>query len=217
MILAAAVEMLAERHDSTAIPVHQIAKRAGLAKSVVYRQFNDREDLDRRIRSYLVDDFAHTLDGKLNISEGSLEEILYRTIDTVAGWMSDHPRLHEFLRQGPTHYDDPNTDAVTSLKNRIAVKAREIIAIIARSIDIDDSSFESLTFAVVTMVEGSLTQWVREPNPDQRRSDVVADLTRYTWYMLDGAARSLGVNIDPKTELVTVIDQLASATAAVRQ
>lgn len=210
MILQAAVALLEESPPGADFSVQQIATRAGLAKSVVYRQFSDRDDLDRRIRSYLVEDFANTLDAKLNISDGSIEEILDRTILTVAEWMSDHPRLHEFLRKGPTH-DDASIDAVNSLKTRMAINARDIIGYITNSIDVDDSAFESLTLAVVTMVEGTLTQWVRDPDPALTRSQIVADLATYTWYMLDGAARSLGLVIDPKTDLVTVVEKLAGA------
>ncbi|MFD6792539.1 MULTISPECIES: TetR/AcrR family transcriptional regulator [Prauserella salsuginis group] len=207
LILRAAVELLEESSPGADIAVQQVAKRAGLAKSVVYRRFSDREDLDRRVRSYLVEDFAAMLDAELNISEGSVEEILTRSIQSVAEWMSEHPRLHEFLRNGPTA-DEANTDAVSSLKARMVGKAREIIGSIAKSIEVDEGAFRSLSTAVVTMVEGTLTQWVRDPNPDTNQSEVVADLATYAWYVLDGALQSAGFIIDPTAELVTVINQL---------
>lgn len=216
MILRAAVELIEETPPGTHIPVQQIAKRAGLAKSVVYRRFGDRDDLDRRIRSYLVDDFASTMAAKLDISHGSVEEILGRSIDTVAGWMSEHPRLHDFMGQGPTHDDDSGADAVSILRGRIAGRAREIIGVLLASFDIDDSSLESFPLAIVTMVEGMLTQWVRDPAQSRPRAEVVAELTAYASFMLDGAARSLGLVIDPTTELRTVIEQMTGAGAAAK-
>ncbi|GAA1832626.1 TetR/AcrR family transcriptional regulator [Actinomadura chokoriensis] len=211
MILRAAVELLEETPSGTHVSVQQIAKRAGLAKSVVYRRFCDRDDLDRRIRSYLVDDFASTMAAKLDISHGSVEEILGRSIDTVAGWMSEHPRLHDFMGQGPTQDDDSGADAVGILRGRIAGRAREIITVLLASFDIDDSGLESLPLAIVTMVEGMLTQWVRDPAQGRTRAEVVAELTAYTWFMLDGAARSLGLVIDPTTELRTVVERMTGA------
>ncbi|GAA1880499.1 TetR family transcriptional regulator [Actinomadura bangladeshensis] len=211
MILRAAVELLEETPSGTHISVQQIAKRAGLAKSVVYRRFGDRDDLDRRIRSYLVDDFAGTMAAKLDISHGSVEEILGRSIDTAAGWMSEHPRLHDFMGQGPTRDDDSGADAVAILRGRIAGRAREIITVLLASFDLDDSGLESLPLAIVTMVEGMLTQWVRDPAQGRTRAEVVAELTAYTWFMLDGAARSLGLVIDPTTELRTVIERMSGA------
>ncbi|WP_030169330.1 TetR/AcrR family transcriptional regulator [Spirillospora albida] len=209
-ILEAAVELLEENPSGARIPMQQIAARAGLAKSVVYRQFADRDDLDRRIRSYLVDVFAGELFTKLDITDGSIEEILNRTIHTVADWMAEHPRLHEFMRSGPTH-EDASVDAVSSLKARMAARARAIITAVSKTIDVDDSGFESLTLAIVTMVEGMLTQWVRDPAPAKTRSEIVAELATYAWYMLDGAARSLGLVLDPRAELLAVIGQLAGA------
>jgi AcrR family transcriptional regulator len=208
MILRAAVELIEETPPGTHIPVQRIAKRAGLAKSVVYRRFADRDDLDHRIRSYLVDDFAGTLAAKLDISDGSVEEILRRSVDTVAGWMSEHPRLHDFMGQGPTHDDRAGADAVTSLRGRIAVRAREIIGAFLGTFDLDDRGLESLPLAIVTMVEGMLTEWVREPAPRRPRPEVVAEIAAYAWFMLDGAARSLGLVIDPKTELRTVVERM---------
>lgn len=216
MILRAAVELIEETPPGTRIPVQRIATRAGLAKSVVYRRFGDRDDLDRRIRSYLVDDFASTMAAKLDISHGSVEEILGRSIDTVAGWMSEHPRLHDFMGQGPTHDDDSGADAVSILRGRIAGRAREIIGVLLASFDIDDSSLESLPLAIVTMVEGMLTQWVRDPAQSRSRAEVVAELTAYASFMLDGAARSLGLVIDPTTELRTVIEQMTGAGVAAK-
>ncbi|MEU5990716.1 TetR family transcriptional regulator [Spirillospora sp. NPDC047418] len=214
MILRAAVELIEETPPGTHVSVQQIAKRAGLAKSVVYRRFGDRDDLDRRIRSYLVDDFASAMAAKLDISHGSVEEILGRSIDTVAGWMSEHPRLHDFMGQGPTHDDDSGADAVSILRGRIAGRAREVISVLLASFDMDDSGLESLPLAIVTMVEGMLTQWVRDPASGRSRAEVVAELTAYASFMLDGAARSLGLVIDPTTELRTVVERMTGAGVA---
>ncbi|MFC7450755.1 TetR/AcrR family transcriptional regulator [Rhodococcus daqingensis] len=213
-ILEAAVAMLEERPAGADIPVQEIAKRAGLAKSVVYRQFDGRDDLDCRIRAHLVDEFSRTLDAELDISTGSVEEILVRTIRAVADWMTDHPRLNEFARTGPT-VRGADIDAVSSLKMRMSVRARELIASIATLIDVDDSAFDSVPFAVVTMVEGTLTQWATDPEPTRDRSQIVADLARLAWFVLDGAARSAGVTVDPTAELSAVIARLSGASGDV--
>ncbi|MGW6376319.1 TetR/AcrR family transcriptional regulator [Rhodococcus sp. NPDC055112] len=211
-ILEAAVAMLEESPVGADIPVQQIATRAGLAKSVVYRQFDGREDLDCRIRAHLVDEFSRNLDAQLDISTGSVEEILVRTIRAVADWMTDHPRLNEFARTGPIA-PGADIDAVSSLKVRMSDRARELISSIAMLIDVDDSAFDSVPFAVVTMVEGTLTQWVSDPGPTRDRSEIVADLARLAWFVLDGAARSAGVTVDPTAELSAVIAQLSGQAA----
>ncbi|WP_024792998.1 TetR/AcrR family transcriptional regulator [Tomitella biformata] len=206
MILQAALELLEEDADRS---MQQVAKRAGLAKSVVYRQFDGRDDLDRRLRSHLINDFAATITTNLDISSGSIEEILHRTIDSVAEWLSEHPRQGEFARTGPTH-DAPGIDAVTNLKLRVSQQARELLATLGLAIGIDAAQFSSVPFAVVTMVEGTLREWVRDPAPEKSRAEIVGDLALYSWYVLDGAVRSAGLVIDPRQELIAVVAQLST-------
>lgn len=206
MILQAALELLEEDADRS---MQQVAKRAGLAKSVVYRQFEGREDLDRRLRSHLIDDFAATITANLDISTGSIEEILHRTINSVAQWLSAHPRLNEFARTGPTH-DAPGIDAVTNLKLRVSRQARDLISTLGLAIGVDPEAFASVPFAVVTMVEGTLREWVRDPAPEKTQAEMVADLSLYSWYVLDGAARAAGLDIDPGQELADVIARLSA-------
>lgn len=207
MILQAAMELLEEDADRS---MQQVAKRAGLAKSVVYRQFDGREDLDRRLRSHLINDFEAKIAAKLDISTGSIEQILHRTIDSVAQWLAEHPRLHEFARTGPTH-DVAGIDAVANLKLRVSQQARELIAALGQMIGVDTAVFSTVPFAMVTMVEGTLREWVRDPAPEKSRADMVADLASYSWFVLDGAARSVGLDIDPRQELTAVIAQLSAA------
>lgn len=211
-ILTAAVELLEEGPAGADIPVKLIAQRAGLAKSVVYRQFSGRDDLDCRIRAHMIDEFVRTLEARLDISSGSVAEILERTIRAAVDWMSDHPRLNEFARTGPVD-GTADGDAVSTLKVRMALRARELISSIAAAIGVDDGAFATVPFAVVTMIEGTLTQWVRDPAPTRDRDQIVADLAGYVWFVLDGVARSVGVGIDPSAELTAVVAGLAGGAA----
>ncbi len=208
-ILQAAVELLEEKPAGAEIPVLQIAKRAGVAKSVVYRQFSGREDLDRRIRSYLIDDLGTVLDAQLDVSTGSVREIITRTVRAVADWMGDHPNLTAFARSGPPAGGPDNVDAISSLKIRISERSRELIEAIGEIVGVDSAALEPVPFAVVTMVEGVLAAWVADPRPARTRAEVVADLADYAWFVLDGAARAVGVVVDPDRELAEVVAGLS--------
>lgn len=210
-ILKAAVALLEEKPPGADIPVREIAARAGIAKSVVYRQFGGREDLDRRIRSYLIDDLGAILDAQLDVSSGSVREIITRTVRAVADWMGDHPNLTAFARTGPPSGGPDSVDAISSLKSRITERSRELIEAIARIVGVDAAALEPVPFAVVTMVEGVLAAWVAEPEPRRARAEMVADLSAYSWYVLDGAARALGVEVNPDRDLAEVIAALGAA------
>lgn len=187
--------------------MQEIANRAGLAKSVMYRQFDGKDDLDRRIRTYLVDDLYRTLTTEMDAWNGSIEEILTRTVRAVADWAADQRSRHEFISAGPTH-DDPGQTAVSTLKARMADRATAILVPITTLLGVDYEPFETLPYAVVTMVEGTLARWVRDPAPAKTRGEIVADLGAYAWFILDGATRSVGLTVAPTDDLATILKQL---------
>ncbi|OBB32907.1 TetR family transcriptional regulator [Mycolicibacterium peregrinum] len=207
-ILQAAVALVEENPPGTEISMVRIAERAGVAKSVVYRQFTGKDELERRVRSWVFDDFAAVLDTNLDVSKGSLRDILTRTVAAVADWMLDHPRLDDFVRRGPTFEGDGTLDAVSELKLRMTRQSEEVIAAIAQTIGVDDSAFKTVPFAVVTMVEATLSAWIRGAAPERSREEVVAHLADFSWYVLDGAARASGLEINRDDEFTAVIAAL---------
>ena len=203
-ILRAAVRVIEESPSGADISVQAIAKRAGVAKSVVYRQFSGKDELERRVRSYLVDDFAAVLDAKLDVSSGSLREILTRSVLAVADWMVDHRRLNEFVRRGPTV--GGSHAGGHELKRRIALRGADIIASIVETIGVSGEAFESVPFVVVSMVDATLAGWLSESPQTQTRTRMAETLADVIWYILDGAARSTGLLLDPDEELTAVIE-----------
>ncbi|CAM3904161.1 MULTISPECIES: TetR/AcrR family transcriptional regulator [Tsukamurella] len=210
LILRAAAGLVEESAPGAPISVQRIADRAGLVKSVVYRQFKSKDDLARALRGYVVDAFAAELEADLDISSGSLREILRRSVASAAGWMQDNPRLVDLLRSGPSEAAPDAPDAMSDLKQRIVTRARATIDGIAALTGLDATGFAAVPFVVFTMVEATLTSWVRGEAPirGQTRSEVVESLTGITWFVLDGAARGVGIEVDPDIEFSTVLHQL---------
>lgn len=212
-MLLAMIELLEENPAGADIPVAAIAKRAGVAKSVIYRQISGKDELERRVRSYLIDDFGGVLTTKLDITDGSLRDVLTRTIEAVADWMIDHPRLNEFARSGPTFEGDPSLDSVGELKLRMIERADGIISAITDALDVDDSAFKLVPLAIVTMVEETLFAWARSPAPTHTRDEMIVHLADFAWYVLDGAARATGFEISREEPLTEVIAGLVNGQA----
>lgn len=221
LILRAAAELVEESEPGAPIPVRRIAERAGLVKSVVYRQFKSKDDLARGLRGFVVDQFAAELEADLDVSAGSLREILRRSIASAATWMEDNPRLVDLLRAGPTDaVDGPDgvpvaPDAIGELRHRVVVRSEQTIDGLAALIGLDAAAFAGVPFVVFTMVEGTLTSWVRGEAAVRGRSraEMVESLTDITWFVLDGAARTLGLAVDPDAEFSQVVNGLASGLA----
>lgn len=210
-ILRAAAELVEQAPPGAPISMQQIANLAGVAKSVVYRQFSGKDDLARSLRGHIVDRFAAELESDLDISSGSLREILGRAIGSAATWMQDNPALVDLLRSGPTDRAPASPDAMSELTQRIVARARETIDAITGAAGAAPGSFGDIPFVLFTTVESTLTGWVRgEPSlRGHSRTQIVASLTDITWFILDGAARTLGLVVDPDQELTEAAAGLA--------
>ncbi|WP_244198429.1 TetR/AcrR family transcriptional regulator [Nocardia neocaledoniensis] len=212
-IVLSAVELLEESPAGVEVPIVQIAEHAGLAKSVVYRQFAGRDELDRRIRTEITDRFVADIEDALDIGVGSINEILVRTVGGVVTWIEDHPRLHEFLRTGPPD-DGSDIDAMSALIATIAASTRMLVTGLAGAVGVaDDGSADTMTFAIVSMTEATVTRWANDPDRVLTRDQLIAEVASYAWHVVDGVARRHGLTLDPDQQLVEIITQLATPGA----
>ncbi|MBJ8337729.1 TetR/AcrR family transcriptional regulator [Antrihabitans sp. YC3-6] len=206
-ILQAAVELIELSDAGADVTIAQIAERAGLAKSVLYRRFTGRDELDRRIRSFIAAQLSAAFDSELDYTQGTIRQIISRTILVLVDWVSDHPKLVEFMRTGPSA-DDDDLDAVSSLAKSVARRANEIMSALATSIGMADNDFQPLTSALVTMTDGSVRQWIRDPDVTMSRGSMVDTLTSYVWFVVDGEIRARGLTVDPDMQVLAVISAL---------
>lgn len=97
-ILDAAIAVVEGGDPGADFHVQQIAERAGLGRTVVYRHFLDRADLDRAIQAQILEDLTGLLLPAVTL-DGTLSEIIERIISTYVGWVVAHPALHRFAEQ----------------------------------------------------------------------------------------------------------------------
>lgn len=216
--MEAAIELVEQTPAGADISTREIAARAGLAKSVLYRQFSGREELDRRVRSVIGERFTDALDAALDVGAGSIADILTRAVSVVVDWICDHPRLHEFLRTGPAEGDpegDPEGgDALSGLLGSITRRAARLVTGLGGVVGVVDLPVvDSMTFAIVAMTEATVTRWSRDPNPPLSRPRLIAEVASYAWNILDGVSRTHGVTLDPDMPLLQLIEALAASAA----
>src|SRR6201990_1651910 len=99
VILYAAIAVLADAEPGREVHVQQIADRAGLSRTVVYRHFADRADLDAAVQGRALELLRGQLVRALAF-EGTPVDIIRRIVSAYVGWASEHPSLHEFAQQG---------------------------------------------------------------------------------------------------------------------
>ncbi|MVU75843.1 TetR family transcriptional regulator [Nocardia sp. ET3-3] len=209
-ILEALIALLEENEPGADISTQQIADRAGLARSVVYRQFRNREDLDARARELVFDHYLSELEAILVLDPAqTAEDIIFAVMLTVVSWTSDHPNLYRFAQLGPLP-GHPGPDSLTSFRQRVADTLWHRFASWTAVLGIDVGAFHPMIYGVVGMVEGVVSQYVTAPASSERpaRETLARLLTSSTWHLFDGHARDLGYSFDRNATVASTLATL---------
>lgn len=198
-ILDAAIAVLEATEPGEEIHVQQIAERAGLSRTVVYRHFADRADLDHAVQGAVLEMLAGELLPAVTL-DGTIEEIIRRIVGTYVRWTVDHPSLHRFAE-----HHVPGAAGASALEVavvQIAAQVEELISVGAEQLgvtldDDDSAALDPLVFGLVGAVFSATRRWLarddRRPEPEA----FVRLVSDSVWHIIDGHARRLGLELDP--------------------
>ena len=205
-IIDAAIAVVEENEPAAEFHVQQIAERAGLNRTVVYRHFADRADLDRAIQTEILDELIDLLLPAVAL-DGTINEIITRIVSAYVEWTETHPALHRFAE----------AQSGTTLEMGMSKIAASLVEVLEAAVELlgvelsDDekAAIDPLAHGLVGAVLGAVRRWVtREPRePSSER--VSALLAESVWYLIDGHARRFGLELDPDVpveELLQVPD-----------
>lgn len=197
-ILNAAMDAIDELGPD--VGVKQIADRAGLPRSVVYRVFKDRGDLDEQLRTRILERLMGYVTPALTPA-GTVAEAIDNAVDNYLTWIVEAPRLHQFLGTGSPSHRTTGSRAVTGTKTAIAVRLTALLESVLRTLDRDTDIAETLAFGLIGMVDVSVNRWLSNPERTLDVAQLREFLTASIWLMLDGNLRRIGVELDPATPL----------------
>lgn len=201
-ILDAALEVIAAGEPGDEFHVQQIAASAGLNRTVVYRHFDDRADLDRAIRARILDDLTAGLIPEVSL-DGTVNQIIRRIIASYVDWVVEHPAAHAFASQDLSGPLEQGTDQIASAVTEILQLA---IALLGAELDeAEQALVDPLAHGLVGAVFGAVRRWVaRDVRAPEARA-LVDLLSQSVWNLLDGHARRLGLTIDPDVPLLELL------------
>lgn len=213
-IIDAAIAVVEDGEPGAEVHVAQIAERAGLNRSVVYRHFADRADLDHAVQARILEDVWQLLVPAMAL-DATVPDVIRRVVGTYVRWAVDHPALHRLADHERTG------DAPGPLEQgleRIAHQVREVIALGLTVLGAEpeehlDELLDPLVHGVVGAVFSSVRNWLFQA--DRRLSpDMLIELvSQSVWFVVDGHARSFGVTIDPTRP----VQELTVAVPGVRR
>lgn len=202
LILDAAVGAINELGAD--IGVSEIAGRADLPRSVVYRIFKDRNDLDEQLRARIVQmlmrDLAPTL-----APEGAVDASISRAVDTYVNWIVAYPRLHAFLGKGSPKHRTSGSRVVTGAKTAIAVQLTGLLLAVARKQPAAYQIAEPLAFGLVGLVDASVNRWLNNPSSGVTSEQLAQFLKRSVWHLLDVNMRAVDIVIEPSTPIAALV------------
>lgn len=203
-IVAAAIELI--EAEGTQVSLQSIGERAGLSRSVVYRHFADRRELDVAVQAYVLEGLWAELLPSVELS-GTVRQTVERAIGVYVGWAVAHPRLHQLADvdiaadgNGPLQQ---GIDMIAARIGEVVVVAFQLAG--ARISPADLATADPLIHGLVGMVFGTVRRWVHLGEQIPSAECMVALLTESVIVLLVTRARGFGLELDadvPIEELV---------------
>ena len=179
------------------ISLQSIGEAAGLSRSVVYRHFADRRELDLAIQADILEGLWAELLPAMELT-GSLRQIVSRTVGAYVTWALQHPLLHQVADV------DTSLDGSGPLQQGLDMIASRIKELILAAIElsgvevseIDKRAVDPLIYGLIGMVFGGVRRWVHvgEGIPDAEH--LTAIVTDGILAMIDTRTVAYGLTID---------------------
>jgi AcrR family transcriptional regulator len=188
----AALEAIAEHGPD--VSTEQIAEKAGVARTRLYKHFGDAADLQRAIAVRVSELITEELAPVWN-PQGSPMEMITTAVGTHLRWLTDHSHLHRYLTRHAPSGDTPD------VRTAIGVHLTRFFAGYLAAFELDPAPAETIAFGLVGYVESATDRWLAGPR--ELSADQLQDhLTGAIWTILDHTLRAGGVELDPHAPLL---------------
>jgi AcrR family transcriptional regulator len=193
----AAMRAIAEHGPD--VSTTQIAAEAGVARTRIYRHFEDAADLQAAIAGRALEMVLGDLE-PLWKPEGSPMQMIGGIVDTLIGYLSENRNLYRYLTKYAPSARGSDSDVVTDVKTAIANHVANIFTYYLDEFEAETKMAELDAFTMVGMVETAISRWL-DYQYGVTREELSAHLTRWIWILLDQGLRDAGVELDPNARL----------------
>jgi AcrR family transcriptional regulator len=196
-LLSAAITLI--DRDGSDVGVAAIAAEAGIPRSVVYKLFRDREDLDEQIRGQIIDEMTAALTPLL-VPRATLREMIRVAVTTYVDWVTAHANLHRFIGSGSTTRPTPGSPAITGGKTAFAQSVTGLVAALlpqmAQGAKLPRGAAENLAFALTGITDSVVNRWLLAGRNRSSKRDLCRFLTATSCSVVESAATLAGVEVD---------------------
>lgn len=203
-IIDAAIVLFEEEGPN--VTLQAVGERAGLSRSVVYRHFADRRELDIAAQAQILQGLWALLVPQLKLA-GSIRETVERGVRVYVGWAVQHPHLHEVADA------DTYADGKGALQQGIDMISARIVELLVTGVEVlglevgddDRAAADPLVYGLVGMIFGAVRRWVHlgEYHPSgEVMAKIISDSVIA---LLDSRMAAFGIELDPDAPLDSLL------------
>jgi len=211
-IIEAAIEIAQQSQPGTEIHVQEIAERAGLSRTVVYRHFADRSDLDRAVQAEILEQVWRLLIPQITL-QGTVPEIITRVISAYVHWAVEHPALHRLADHDPSGDAGQDAGPLEAGLDRIADRISGLLLLALPPMDdsVDVAALiDPLVYGVVGMAFSSVRRWISRPDRVASADQVIGLVSESIWFVIQGHAGLFGVELARTTRAEDLAERVVA-------
>lgn len=190
-LVEAAVAAIDEHGPAAGIA--EIAASAGVSKPVLYRYFEDKDDLYRAVGAWGATQVVEALVPTL-LTDAPLRERVERACADYFALIALHPQVFLLLVDHPT-----NQDPLADGKELVAAAVGRTMGDALRDLGIDAAGAEPWAHGLVGLGLSTGEWWLRRNT--MSRAAVSGYLSQFIWNAFEGIAREHGVQVDQQGQL----------------
>lgn len=213
VIIDAAVAVMERQAPGEEIQVQAVADEARMSRTVIYRHFEDRTDLDRAVQRQVCEDVGAALLPALSY-DGTPDQIIHRIVGSFIRWAEAHPSLYWFAERdlagwGPSPLGQAVQQVAEGIEGLMAIV---VGAVGVELTDDDRAALDPWVFGMIGAVFAAVRRWlerdVRAPSIDV----CISILSESIWLQINGLALSRGINL-PDLPIVDLLQALSPESA----
>lgn len=213
-IIDAAITVLGRQAPGEDVQIQAISEESGVARTVMYRHFADKADLDRAVQREICNRLGAALTPAL-ASDGRPVEIIHGIVDTFVRWSIDNASLFWFAERdlsgwGPT----PLQEAFERLASAIEGIMDTVVTAVGVELTQDDrDGIDPWVFGLVGAAFTAIRRWASR---DPRAPDIevfIDSMTESIWLQINGMALSRGITL-PDASIADLIHAMGDPQAA---
>jgi AcrR family transcriptional regulator len=210
VIIDAAIRVLERSEPGEDIQVQLIAEEAGLARTVLYRHFHDRVDLDLAVQQKICRDLGKVLLPALSF-DGEPVVIIRRMVEKTVHWATEHPTLFWFVElELPGPGPHPLAVAIEAVAEQIELVMNAVVQYYGMELSADDrSGLDPWVFGLIGQVFASIRRWMSRLDVAPTADHLVMMLAESIWLQIHGMARARNIEVPdvPLGELLKAQEQ----------